>query len=144
MDWRWHKNIHGSETYHNQRAVEQYERNIHNLLDYRYVKEAITEEESFLIREYCNNIFEVTKKFRLNRQRFYLEEIRGDLEGLAKKVCNYSRDTANALNDFIRGIDAFLADKPVPRLEKFFPFFGRGTQYLSFIRKNSTLQYFHS
>jgi 2-polyprenyl-3-methyl-5-hydroxy-6-metoxy-1,4-benzoquinol methylase len=136
VDWRWYKNIHGDQAQHNQRAIEQYERNIHNMLDYRGVSTAVTAAQSATIRGLCDNIFEATKKFRIDRDHKYLEAIRADLVQLAEVVSSYSQETADSLTDFVRGVDAFLEGKPWPELNSFVAFFGRGTQYLSFIRKH--------
>ena len=135
VDWRWYKSLYGREMQHNERAVRQYERNIHNMLDYRYVYGEITDSESVSIRELCDNIFESTKVFRRGRDEEHLMAIREDIVRLADIVCRYSQDTADSLLDFIYGIDAYVEGKPWPRLDKFAAFFGRGTQYLSFIRK---------
>jgi len=137
VDWRWYKSIHGGQTQYNQRAIEQYESNIHNMLDYRCISTAVTEEQSAEIRYLCDNVFEATKKFRIDRDLKYLEAIRADLSQLAEIVSSYSQKTADSLTDFICGVDAFLESKPWPELNSFAAFFGRGTQYLSFIRKHS-------
>ena len=89
------------------------------------------------LRKLCNSVFEATKKFRKDRQLIYIESIRSNVNQLANIACKYSQCTADSLNDFICGIDAYLTNNPWPRLEKFVPFCGRGTQYLSFIRKHT-------
>ena len=138
IDWRWHKNIHGDHVNYNQRAIELYEKNIYNLLDYRCILTEIAERENTIVRKLCDNVFEATKKFRKDRQLMYIEAIRSDVTQLADIACQYSQETADSLNDFVRGLDAFISTKPWPLLEKFAAFCGRGTQYLSFIRRHGT------
>jgi len=137
IDWRWYKNIHGDQALFNKRAIDLYDTNIYNLLDYRCELKEIESRENTLVRKLCNSVFEATKKFRKDRQLIYIKSIRCNVNQLANIACKYSQCTADSLNDFIGGIDAYLTNKPWPRLEKFAPFCGRGTQYLSFIRKHT-------
>ena len=118
-------------------AIEQYKRNIHNLLDYRCVSREITDREISTIWKLCDNVFEVAKEFRLDRQHKYLEVIKNDLTQLADLVDHYSQETASSLKDFNAAIDSFISAETWPRLDKFVPFFGRATQYLSLIRRGS-------
>tara|TARA_B100000315_G_scaffold258844_1_gene312416 strand:- start:657 stop:1808 length:1152 start_codon:yes stop_codon:yes gene_type:complete len=137
VDWRYYKDIDNSQNNFNEQAIEQYKRNIHNLLDYRCVSREITDREISTIWKLCDNVFEVAKEFRLDRQHKYLEVIKNDLTQLADLVDHYSQETASSLKDFNAAIDSFISAETWPRLDKFVPFFGRATQYLSLIRRGS-------
>jgi hypothetical protein len=135
VDWRYYKNIDNSQVNFNKQAIEQYRRNIHNLLDYRCVSNEITGQEISTIWELCDNVFEVAKKYRLDRRHEYLEEIKKDLTQLANLIDQYSQETASSLKEFNAAIDSFISAKTWPKLDNFVSFFGRATQYLSLIRR---------
>ena len=134
-DWRWYKNIHGDNLNYNKRAIELYEKYIYNLIDYRCMLTEVADRENILVRKLCDNVFEATKKFRRDRQLMYIVGIRNDITKLVGITRQYSPKTADSLDDFVRGLDAFISAKPWPKLERFAAFYGRGTQYLSFIRR---------
>ena len=95
----------------------------------------VADRENILVRKLCDNVFEATKKFRRDRQLMYIVGIRNDITKLVGITRQYSPKTADSLDDFVRGLDAFISAKPWPKLERFAAFYGRGTQYLSFIRR---------
>ena len=61
--------------------------------------------------------------------------IRGALAKLAKNVSSFSPDSAASIDNFVSAIDAYFDGSLLGNLKRFAPLFGRGQQYLSFIRR---------
>ncbi len=133
MDWRWYKAIPEDNKY-NGIAINLANQNIHNLLDYRFTYPPQSSEINDKIRFLCDGIFVLMKKFEVNSDIRYLEELNENLKSLSKIVRKYSLETAASIEDFARAAGCYLSDKSFPELKEFVPFFGRGTQYLSFTR----------
>lgn len=138
VDWRWYKDIYGPQQQYNELAINQYRRNLHNLLDYRYVFEPIDPKISKNIACICQSIFEIAIRVQnegINNNN--LSELKKLLNNLSILTLNFSSGTSASIQQFVDAIDEFLAGKPFPsKLERFEPWFGRGQQYVSFIRKD--------
>ncbi len=138
IDWRWYKDIYANQQQYNELAIDSYIKNIHNLLDYRYVFEPIEPETGRSMAHICQSIFEIANRIRdagINSNS--LSELRSLLNKLSILTSKFSSGTTESLQQFICALDEFLAGKSFPsRLERFEPWFGRGQQYVSFIRKD--------
>jgi len=74
--------------------------------------------------------------FELTREANYLVDIRANLIKLSKIIKDFAYDTSESLDDFILLLDNYLLSKKISDCGKFVSFFGRGQQYLSFIRRS--------
>jgi SAM-dependent methyltransferase len=134
-DWRWYKDIYGEQARHNELAVAAYFANLHNFLDYRFTFEARGETRNQEVLAICDSIFEAEKRLTAERDLVVLVGIRGALAKLADNVRNFSTDTAESIDAFAHAVDQFLDGGMLGNLGKFASLFGRGQQYLSFIRR---------
>jgi hypothetical protein len=130
-DWRWYKDVRGE---HNEVASAAYWRNLHNLLDYRLTFDPRTEAENRPILEICDDLYALTGCFERERSHKTLADIAERLDSLGGRVAEYSPATASAILDLH---DALVhADEgEFGDLGGFAALFGRGQQYLSFIRR---------
>ena len=132
-DWRWYKSI-PDDRRSNAMAVRLADQNIHNFLDYRFTYPPQSVEINHQIASLCEVIFTLMKKFEVSYDNLSLEDLHGNLMSLAEVVRKYSKETAASLEDFAGATQRYLLDQSFPELKEFVSFFGRGTQYLSFIR----------
>ena len=130
-DWRWYKDIRGG---HNDVASAAYWRNLHNLLDYRLTFDPRTEAENRPILEICDDLYALTWQFEREKDEKTLDQIGERLAALGGRVAEYSPATAGAILDFHEAL-AHAGDGAFGDLGGFAALFGRGQQYLSFIRR---------
>jgi hypothetical protein len=137
VDPRWYKNIYGEQERINELAIESFRKNIHNLLDYRYTFDPIDENTGKKIASLCQAIFELVILIQNEgNHQHSISELNSRIQELASLVSEFSENTAESLRDFSHGLEDFLKGKAFPAtLEKFGSWFGRGQQYVSFIRK---------
>lgn len=134
-DWRWYKQIHGDDAAYNERAINAYYANLHNFIDYRFTWDARPEQPNQEMLAICDSLFDAEKRFRTDRDVVMLVGIRGALAKLSTLVREFSSETASAIDNYSVAIDAYLDGGSLGNLRRFAPLFGRGQQYLSFIRR---------
>jgi len=144
VDWRWYKDIYANRQQYNELAIDSYIRNIHNLLDYRYLFEPIEPAIGKRLEHNCQHIFEIFMRIQESGIRNNnISELKSLLIDISILTSDFSSGTTESLRQFICAIDQFLAGNPFPsKLELFKPWFGRGQQYLSFIRKDKRCRNF--
>lgn len=139
MDWRWYKSVNGAEFGTNEMANNAYARNSLFLIDYRVDPAEITHPAhgSWLpLEEDCKEAYEVHMEIWLN----------GDIDAIytkflplmgriSSKLVNLLPVTARSLQDFISGMHEMKTKGLQADFKSFRTWFGRGQQYVSFIRK---------
>ncbi len=130
-DWRWYKDVRGA---YNEVATAAYWRNLHNLLDYRLTFDPRTEAENRPILEICDDLYALTGSFERDRGENTIGEIAERLGALSERVGEYAPATASAVLDFHDALD-HADDGGLGDLGGFAGLFGRGQQYVSFIRR---------
>ncbi len=137
VDPRWYKNIYGDQERINELAIESFRKNIHNLLDYRYTFDPIEESTGKKIASLCQAIFELVILIQNEgNHKNTIAELNTRIQELITLVSGFSENTADSLRDFSSGLEEYLKGRPFPStLDKFGSWFGRGQQYVSFIRK---------
>ena len=135
-DWRWYKDIYGEQAQYNERVIECYTRNIHNLLDYRYVFDPIDFQAGNILVEKCKMAYLLAEKICKKRRRQEIIELTDLCRELVQLIEPFSKNTAASLKEYISAINLYLAGKNFPEnLPLFAPWFGRGQQYVSFIKR---------
>lgn len=134
LDWRWYKEISGPAANYNLRAREAYHRNIHNLLDYRYLYAEINPEAGLALLAQGNLIYELAQR-EPQQTRVEIPLLVHHLQELHALIRPLAAPTAEALADYIEALKSYRPGErfDVPR-QQFLPWFGRGQQYLSFLR----------
>lgn len=139
MDWRWYKSVNGSEFGTNEIAANAYDRNSLLLIDYRVDPTEITlpvRGNWLSLEEGCNEAHNIHLGIWLD----------GDIDaiytkflpligGISKQLGNILPITARSLQDFISGMHEMKTKGLQADFGSFRTWFGRGQQYVSFIRK---------
>jgi ubiquinone/menaquinone biosynthesis C-methylase UbiE len=136
IDWRWYKEIVGSQRDFNKIALDSYYQTNINLIDYRYVFDLHSVEFGKEIEESCSKSWELMCQIQ-----------RGDsskwqaMFDLMSNISSLIQQTAPQTAKAIIEASEWLQDGVATERElQYFPqWWGRGQQYLSLIRRNSTL-----
>ena len=135
-DWRWYKSMVGEDPNFNQVAINQYWRNAHNFIDYRDTFYPRSKTENRLLFEICKSTSVKIGKFEITRDVCLIQEISENLEAIEKITGNFSKETATAFKEFRAIISESSINKTaLKESANFASLFGRGQQYLSFIRR---------
>lgn len=139
MDWRWYKSVNGPEFGTNEMAKNAYACNSLFLIDYRIDPAEITlpAHSSWLsLEEDCSEAYEIHMGIWLD----------GDIDAIytkflplmariSKKLDDLLPITARSLQDFMSGMHEIKIKGLQADFGSFRTWFGRGQQYVSFIRK---------
>jgi len=130
-DWRWYKTLVGSNRHFNENAVEIYLSNIGNIVDYRVTLQPHAPEIGFKILTLADQLFFLMVEMERKQSTVRMKEAIEIIAGLESVIAPISTVTATSFKEVIR----FLSTTGQTALPTFQSFFGRGQQYLSFIRK---------
>jgi SAM-dependent methyltransferase len=134
-DWRWYKSLHGAARAFNAEALEQYWRCAHSFLDYRRVFPPRDAGENRRLAERCREAWRRMGDYELDRDPARLGPIRDALARVAAEVGAFSPDIASAVTEAAAFVGAGRPDgQALARSTALGPLFGRGQQYLSFVR----------
>lgn len=131
-DWRWYKQLFGEERAFNERAIESYYRNVANFLDYRETLDDHDVELGRRLLRDCDALHEAM-----------LADDAGDASGLPAAVKRVA-EIATLVEPVAAGTAASLralanalsgSDATAAATNAFSSHFGRGQQYVSFIRE---------
>lgn len=135
-DWRWYKDIHGSQRKYNSRMIDSYRSNIHNFLDFRNTFSPINPDDALFLKDQCQSIFKIAQdidKSGINEE--IVRNLNTILNELVIRVRKFSDTTAHSIQLFIIAINKFLAGKHLSFDHTPLDcWFGRGLQYISFIK----------
>jgi hypothetical protein len=134
-DWRWFKTLKGDECSNiNKIVVGEYMRNVHNFLDYRRLFPPRDEELNRELLELCHSVYAEVAYFMINRDKMAI----GRIVKLTLKIENNLRllegNYSKIFSDFRYGLNQCILGNLSTTFGDFTTFFGRGQQYLSFIR----------
>jgi SAM-dependent methyltransferase len=133
-DWRWYKRVYGDERKFNELAVESYFRNVANFLDYRETLPPHDAELGRRIRAACDALYAAMQTDDAGDESGGKTAIAllGQIAALVNAVSPATADSLRALAAALGG-DAATAAAP----NSFQSHFGRGQQYLSFVREKA-------
>ena len=134
IDWRWYKDIHGDNRKFNEIGKDCYRKNLHNLLDYRYVFGPRDFEENTRILNYCLEVWHLIASYGYQKDKKHIDGICQKICDLEAVVRTFSPLTADALLDFYRTLAQYPDITAQTDWGSFASWWGRGMQYLSFIR----------
>lgn len=140
-DWRWYKSIHSDSETLNALALQAYTETSLALLDYRYpVQDCFhTQTEKHLscvetINALCQQASTLQAAILKNNNYDTLPEFLTILNDLATLLPESMSLTRASIQDFIRGMPAIAAGNLHYSFTAFSNWWGRGQQYVSFIR----------
>ena len=129
-DWRWYKQLYGDERQFNERAIERYLRNVANLADYRVTLDEHDAELGARILAATDDLYLLMQAGDRGDEAALAPAI-ARIRDVASLLRPISAKTAASLDDLWAALAAGDPEAPVGT---FAPHFGRGQQYLSFIR----------
>ena len=130
-DYRWYKNPEISIKSMNENAVKNYWEKCHNFLDSRLPRSTQDVDFNRFLHTICSDLYSEVYTNGWSKDS-YSEVLKICLK-LKGHLCDPEKVINNSLDAFI---DYWQSGK-VTSLEEFRPFWGRGTQYVSFIKSNS-------
>jgi hypothetical protein len=131
-DWRWYKELTGKNRSPNEGVLGAYYRNIANLVDYRVILDEHSPEFGKALLELCDRVY--LQMQALENGDGALGDILATLTAVEQMLWDTSPKTARSIVDVITYLNG--EDET---LNEFASFFGRGQQFLSFIRQGSGL-----
>lgn len=134
-DWRWYKDIHGNQKKFNELMVASFLSNVHNLLDYREVFPPIEPGEGRVLYRQCQLIWELATLAHRSPKQDNLVALCEALKPIQMYCADFSKRIPIAIDEFIFAVEEFNKTRSIPdRFNTFASWFGKGQQYLSFIR----------
>lgn len=134
VDLRWYKQLYGEHRRFNENAAQTYLENMLNFLDYRVTLPAHDAELGVAIRDLCRRIYVTMQQIEAGAETRSAREAAPAIRELAA-LAAVSPCTARALDELARVLEADRLDDPNVHLPEFAAYFGRGMQYLSFVRR---------
>jgi SAM-dependent methyltransferase len=134
-DWRWYKSLTPATAQYNERGIQQYWENAHNLLDWRRLLPPRDAAANKQLYGQCDATRNLIREYESRRDRALVTAMRQCLDDVERSVRAFSGEIADAILE----AHGLLARVPpdgeaVAASERFGPWFGRGQQYLSFHR----------
>lgn len=134
-DWRWYKQLHGDLRQFNERAVEGYRANVVNLMDWRVLVPPQSQEAGERLLQSCDRLWRDLRAVEEGKIGFEAEAFARSCDEIAAEIARIAERTAASLCEVARLLRADEEVKPQEALLEFASYFGRGTQYVSFIRR---------
>jgi ubiquinone/menaquinone biosynthesis C-methylase UbiE len=134
QDWRWYKSIPQHEHSWNAVALAEYERWAGYFLDYRSSPGGGSMPSGAALDEACNIAL------RLQHQIWrgaldLVPDFVASLQSIRKTIADAMPETARSMGDFLSGLQQLETGNRQAEFGGFRPWFGRGQQYVSFVRK---------
>ena len=131
-DYRWYKNPEISVKSLNENAIQNYWEKCHNFLDSRMPRSTQDANFNRTLYSICGDLY--TEVYANSWSKDSHSRVLEICLELKKHICDLEKITNNSLAAFI---DYWQSGK-IANLQEFRPFWGRGTQYLSFVKNVST------
>ncbi len=133
-DWRWFRDIHGAGV--DARMAERcYLANLHNLIDYRMQAPARDPADNRYLLELCDGILDGVRAFEITPSEQCMERIVADVISVAAQMRGEAPDLCLALEDYLGVLASWRAGEGSRDFGRFGALFGRGQQYVSFLRR---------
>tara|TARA_B100001057_G_scaffold481909_1_gene556503 strand:- start:1610 stop:2746 length:1137 start_codon:yes stop_codon:yes gene_type:complete len=130
-DWRWYKEITGRNRKFNENFIDQYYKNNLNLLDYRSTIDPHHIDFGKKLEKICNESYEISLQIEMGK-----EDLWDDFFECSSALGDHIKDQAPITYLSIREAITMLRNGDLGMELKYFPpWWGRGQQYLSLIRK---------
>lgn len=130
-EWRWYKDMVGQKAQWNARMAEAYLENVLNFLDYRFIRPRHDPDFGLHLTLLCDNFFAELQRLD-EPDSLGIERAVDCLETIASYIAKAAPETAESFQEVIRVMHCKTVTQD--SFPTFSTFFGRGQQYLSFIR----------
>ena len=138
-DWRWYKSIDLPDKEKNRQAVEQYYDDYIYFIDYRLQRTDVLNKDldSRRLESTCKSALELERVINERNDQSRLPEFLDICEAVILQITPAVPGVAACLADYISGVRQMRSGVKTPDFGAFRGLFGRGQQYLSFIRNES-------
>lgn len=136
VDLRWYKQLHGHIRRFNENASQSYFENMLNFLDYRVTVPAHDAELGRAICDRCRCIYTTMQEIEASDGMRPSADAAPGIREVAI-LAERSPRTASALVELANFLETDSLDDPNRHLGEFRSYFGRGMQYLSFLKRDS-------
>jgi hypothetical protein len=135
QDWSWYKSVGDIHDHFNSTMGQAYWENAHNLIDWRVVSKPRSRSENLELERVCRKIRLSVEKVSDNPALF--GELVSDLDRLADVLPKENVETRTAISSYTAGMQNFLQSGVIASemFEDFGAWWGRGTQYCSFVKQ---------
>ncbi|MBK9146177.1 MAG: methyltransferase domain-containing protein [Candidatus Melainabacteria bacterium] len=135
-DWRWYKDIYGDQFFSNEWTLHSYLANVHNFIDYRTVNAPRTPAENEELIKVCQSLFDLTYRTREKEfdKQSLVKDLQDHIERLSSISGSFSSGTSRSLDDCKSALVDFQKSGKFGDFGEFGSLWGRGQQYLSFLR----------
>lgn len=134
-DWRWYKTVNGV---FNAPVLSEFQRWRHALIDYRQPPAPAEAAEVGRLAAGCATVCDVIENVIATPGAPDLEPVLTALAPVRESVAALAPGTLPALDDFRAILESWRCGRPPRPAQAFAPWFGRGQQYLSFVRRDET------
>jgi ubiquinone/menaquinone biosynthesis C-methylase UbiE len=134
QDWRWYKSIPRHAPSWNDIARTEYSRWAPYFLDYRIHPDAPCDAAVSELEQECQIALLLEHEIwrgALGR----IPEFVASLRRVQKMIASRMPSTVHSISAFVSGLECMLSGAAEPDFGSFHPWFGRGQQYASFVRK---------
>ncbi len=132
-DWRWYKDLNSSTAHANELAVEQFRALSLSLIDCRTVTAAMPADLVATITNYCEQAYWAMIKVRNATEKDFSEVI-GICDGIVSAASDGLPNIAKPVAEVSAYLKSYRTMDPATCFDTFKGFFGRGQQYLSFVK----------
>ena len=135
QDWRWYKSIPLDAQTWNTIALAEYDRWAGYFLDYRVHPALPGQPPAAALDIACQRVLQLQHRIWHNDALDLIPEFADHLGSIRELIAVAMPDTARSISDFLAGLGEFLNGNLEADFGTFRSWFGRGQQYLSFIRR---------
>jgi SAM-dependent methyltransferase len=135
QDWRWYKSIPQHPQTWNDVALEQYDLWSGYLLDYRIQPTACCPAQMSEIDSACQAALEIQHRIWHDDAIDLIPDFVASLLVIREMIASTMPETARSIADFVGGLDQLLNGNVEADFGSFRTWFGRGQQYVSFLRR---------
>ena len=132
-DWRWHKTMTNVSPSFNKQAIESYHSQNINLMDYRVQNLSHDIDTGMLLETECSKIWDQMIDLENNRSSDWLR-LWKDIENVRNLVGQCAPQLLPAVTEALEWLQSGARQKDLTDRQEFSHWWGRGQQYLSFVR----------
>jgi SAM-dependent methyltransferase len=131
-DWRWYKQIIGEESSSVAGAEESYWRNLHSFIDHRSVLPQREVGSNKRLLQKADRLYRRIHTMEKTGKEYAMADLARDLKEVNALIGLPKSQVSLALQEYIKALKTYQGSWPVFR--KFSALWGRGQQYISFVR----------
>jgi SAM-dependent methyltransferase len=132
LDWRWYKKIMKDEVPSLAGAEESFWQNLHSFIDHRFVLPPREVKSNQRLARKADQIFRAIHEQERTGKTYAMATLARDLREIDRLIDLPKSRVHLALNEYCRALETYRGSWP--RMPQFAALWGRGQQYLSFVR----------